>query len=366
MPMKKKKIILTVTTDLTYDQRMQRISSALAERYEVLLVGRKKSNSLPLTATSYQQKRLRCWWQKGKLFYVEYNIRLFFYLIFQPCDAICGIDLDTILPAFWVAKLRRKIWIYDSHEYFTEMEEIVIRPRIQKIWLRIEKMILPHTKHAYTVCESIAAIYQKLYGVSFATIRNVAQKKVPNCMPYQQAPLYFIYAGAVNEGRGLEEIIRAFQQINAQLWICGEGDVLPQLKKLAHSLDLTEKVMFWGYVPPKELHEITLKAYAGFLLLQNKGKSYYYSLANKFFDYMHAGIPQITINFPEYRAINEKYQFAHLIDLEVKAIWEAANLLLNQKNYYEKLRQNALKAQDELNWEKEKEKLLLFYEKVLQ
>lgn len=363
--MKKKKIILTVTTDLTYDQRMQRISSALAEKYEVLLVGRKKVNSLPLSVATYQQKRLNCWWQKGKLFYVEYNIRLFFYLLFQPCDAICGIDLDTILPAFGVAKLRRKIWIYDSHEYFTEMEEIVTRPSIQKIWQGIEKFVLPQTKYAYTVCESIADIYKKLYGVPFATVRNVAQKKALNSLPHQQEPLYFIYAGAVNEGRGLEEMIIAFQYIKAELWICGEGDVLPQLKILVNSLNLNEKVKFLGYVLPQKLHELTLKAYAGFLLLQNKGKSYYYSLANKFFDYMHAGIPQITINFPEYRTINEKYQFAHLIDLDVEAIVEAANLLLNQKDYYEQLRQNALKAQNELNWEKEKEKLLLFYEKVM-
>ncbi|HJS53916.1 MAG TPA: hypothetical protein VJ765_05210, partial [Chitinophagaceae bacterium] len=94
-----KKIIFTVTNELTYDQRMQRICSTLAGAgYDVLLVGRKLKTSPPLSNKHYGQRRLNCCFKKGKLFYTEFNIRLFFFLLFKKMDCICAIDLDTILP----------------------------------------------------------------------------------------------------------------------------------------------------------------------------------------------------------------------------------------------------------------------------
>ena len=75
-------IYFTVTNDLTYDQRMNRICTSLAAHgYNVVLVGRRRKQSQPLRKEKYQQKRLRCWFQKGKVFYAEYNFRLFFYLL---------------------------------------------------------------------------------------------------------------------------------------------------------------------------------------------------------------------------------------------------------------------------------------------
>ena len=77
-------IVFTVTTDLSYDQRMIKICSSLAKAgYEVTLVGRKRRSSIAIVPTTYKQKRLFCFFDKGKLFYAEYNLRLFFYLLFH-------------------------------------------------------------------------------------------------------------------------------------------------------------------------------------------------------------------------------------------------------------------------------------------
>src|ERR1700704_1922409 len=95
------RIIFTVINDLTYDQRMHRICNSLADAgYDVLLVGRKLSSSTPLKQEKFQQRRLKLHFTRGKLFYIEYNIRLFFFLLFKKFDIICGIDLDTILPCY--------------------------------------------------------------------------------------------------------------------------------------------------------------------------------------------------------------------------------------------------------------------------
>ncbi|RMG81268.1 MAG: glycosyltransferase, partial [Bacteroidetes bacterium] len=125
-----KRLLFTVTNDLTYDQRMIRICTTLSRAgYDVCLIGRRRRHSEPLRPGQYpfRQKRLFCFFEKGKLFYLEYNFRLFCLLLISRFDLVCSIDLDTILPGFLVAGLRRKIQVYDAHEYFTELPEVVHR-----------------------------------------------------------------------------------------------------------------------------------------------------------------------------------------------------------------------------------------------
>ena len=141
--MRKKTIIFTVLNGLTYDQRMMRICGSLSARYDILLVGKEDNSSKPLEKLSYRQKRLSSWFQKGKLSYIEFNLRLFFFLLFKPANAICAIDLDTILPCYLVSRLRKIPRIYDAHELFCEMKEIVTRPAIYKVWKKIEAYSVP-------------------------------------------------------------------------------------------------------------------------------------------------------------------------------------------------------------------------------
>ena len=103
------RIIFTVINDLTYDQRMHRICSTLAKNgFQVLLVGRKLKTSIAFEPEPYEQQRMHLIFTKGKLFYLEYNLRLFFFLLFKSFDIVCGIDLDTILPCYFISKIRNK------------------------------------------------------------------------------------------------------------------------------------------------------------------------------------------------------------------------------------------------------------------
>src|SRR5690606_6252057 len=117
--------------------------------------------------------RLKLFFKKGFAFYAEYNIRLFFYLLFKKFDTVCCIDLDTMLPAYYISLLRKKQRVYDAHEYFTQMKEIVQRPRVYKVWHYIERRFVPKFPTGYTVSESIAQEFKKLYGVEYAVIRNM-------------------------------------------------------------------------------------------------------------------------------------------------------------------------------------------------
>jgi glycosyltransferase involved in cell wall biosynthesis len=358
-------ILCTVTNDLTYDRRMIRICTSLVKPgYRVQLIGRVYVHSKPLSVQPFEQTRLKCWFNKGKWFYVEYNVRLFFYLLFKQYDLVCAVDLDTILPGLLVSRLKGKKIVYDAHEYFTETPEVVRRPRVQWIWEQVARFAIPQVDAAYTVGEELAAIFTKRYHKKFQVVRNVPFRQQEIAKPERNI---ILYQGALNEGRGLELVIAVMQHLeNAELWLAGEGDLSTVLRKQVADLQLTDKIIFLGYLLPNELHTVTLQAKIGLNLLENRGLSYYYSLANKAFDYIQACVPSIQMDFPEYRKINEQYAVFRLVKKwSVKVLTQIILELLTDKVVYNSLKDNCLTARTVFAWEEEEKNLLSIYKQFL-
>ena len=111
------------------------------------------------------------------MFYAEFNVRLFFFLIFSKKDILLSNDLDTLLPNYLVSIFQKKKLVYDSHELFPEIPELVHKPFVKKCWSKLESFILPKIKNNYTVCNSIASYYSKKYDTNFKTIRNLPRTK---------------------------------------------------------------------------------------------------------------------------------------------------------------------------------------------
>ncbi len=360
-----KRLTFTVTNDLNYDQRMQRICSTLASSgYDVLLIGRKLFHSKPLEKQQFKQQRLPCFFKKGKLMYLEYNFRLFIRLLFTTSDCYCAIDLDTILPNYFVSVLKRKKRVYDAHELFTEQKEIISRPAIHKLWLKIEKFAVPKFQYGYTVNDFIQLEFANRYLVKYAVVRNLPllSKTINNEKTNEP---FIIYQGAINEGRSFETLIPAMQYVNAKLVICGDGNFFDQVKKLIAKYKLEHKIELRGLVSPKELIKLTPKASVAIMLFEGTGLNQFQSLANRFFDYIMAGVPQVCVNYPQYKAINEQYEVASLINnTDEQTIASAINNLLVDDVYHKKLHDNCLKASKELNWDNEKTILINFYNKL--
>ncbi len=358
-----RRIILTVTNDLTYDQRMQKIASSLAEAgYDILLVGRQLKNSSELRDEKYDQCRLICFFDKGFLFYFEFNIRLFFFLLFQKTTIICAIDLDTIIPVYICSVLKKQERVYDAHEIFTEQKVILSRPWVHRIWLAIEKFAVPRFTKGYTVNQSIVKELQSRYGVTYALVRNLPML-LKEEMPAPKTEKWFLYQGAVNEGRCFETLIPAMKQVNARLIIVGKGNFYEQTKALVQKHQLEDKVLLKGYMSPDALKSYTPLAYCGITLFESAGMNQYYSLANRFFDYMMAGIPQICVNYPEYAAIVQRNPFAYLIDdTNPETIATAMNNLLEDTVLYQGLSNNCLSARTYWNWDLDRKTLVNFYD----
>ena len=155
-----KRITVLVSNDLEFDQRVAKVCSTLEQLgYQITLVGRMLPTSRHFER-SYPTKRFKLLFERGALFYAALNIRMFWYLLLAKTDVILANDLDTLLPAFLVSKLRGKELVYDSHEYFTEAEGLTGRGFQKKVWLSIERFVFPKLKRVYTVNESIASIYR--------------------------------------------------------------------------------------------------------------------------------------------------------------------------------------------------------------
>ncbi len=348
---------------------MQRIAASLVGGgYHITLVGRTLPHSTPLDDQPFSQKRLSCWFQKGMLFYAEYNIRLFFYLLFAQYDAVCSVDFDTLPGGCSATLLRGKKRVFDAHEYFTEVPEVTHRKMVKAIWYLIGKTCLPFYKHAYTVGPALADIFTKQHGIPFGVIRNVGvlgsipvETRLPPALSGLGDRKMILYQGALNEGRGLEAMIESIKDLTGVvLVLAGEGDLSQALRAQVDSNpNLQDKVIFLGFVKPSDLKTLTQHAWVGINLLENKGLSYYYSLANKFFDYVQAEKPCVTMNFPEYTALNQVHEVAILLpDLHPLKIKEAITRLQDNKTLYLRLKYQCAQAKLEWNWEWERGRLL--------
>jgi glycosyltransferase involved in cell wall biosynthesis len=371
-----KRAICTVSNDLTYDQRMQRICSTLAENgWDVLLVGRRLNESKPLDNQRFRQKRLPCFFRKGFLFYAEWNLRLFLFLLFQKFDVLGTVDLDTMPGGCLAALLRGKRRVFDAHELFTEVPEVTDRPFVKGFWKIVGWAFVRFYHQAYTVGPGLAEILGKEHGRPFAVVRNVPVRSTPHNNRAMQSTRYILYQGALNEGRGIKQAIEAMSLLESltphpsslpELWLAGEGDLSEKLRELAAVSPAAGRIRFLGFVKPADLKQLTAGAWLGLNLLENKGLSYYYSLANKFFDYTQAEVPGLTMAFPEYIALCAEHRVAVLLDeLSAEKIAQAVRHLLDDPNAHAHLQIACRTAREVWNWENEQQILLNIWESVL-
>lgn len=364
-----KKILISVTNDIAYDQRMQKTATTLVSAgFEVMIIGRMKKTSSDFMPDLFSIHRFNLLFSKGKFFYLEYNLRLFFYLLFHRFDILCAVDLDSILPNVLVGKLKGKPIIYDAHEYFTEVPELVDRKLEKSIWKWVERFSIPQCTKIYTVSNGIADLFKKEYDKPCEVIYNFP--KITQLRPQKtnsnSTTKILIYQGDLNEGRGLDIAIKSLNLLpNLNLWIVGDGYDRANLVALSKFENVVERVKFHGYISPIDLPNLTAQADFGLNLLENKGLNHYYSLANKHFDYIQAGIPPISMNFPEYKYFNDQYPCAILIDeLTVEAFVYQLTKVLEDENTYLDLRKNCDIAAPNLNWEAQEIKLSSIYHNV--
>lgn len=366
----KKRIVIAVISDLVTDQRVHKVSLSLQQSgYDVVLIGAKRRKSRELTQREYPAKRITMLFQKGPLFYAEWNIRLFFRLAFMRADAITANDLDTLPASFIASKIKQCRIVYDTHEYFTEMEELQGRKTVQKTWRWIERRFFKRLKHIYTVNQSIADVYEKLYAKKLVVVRNLPlrQNVVAAAPVFPEKKILLCQGAGLHGNRGLEELLLSLNYLPEEFTVtfAGSGLAIDQLKRLSEDQHLEHRVVFTGLLPMQELAEVTRTAFLGFSLDKPNSLNQLYSLPNKLFDYLAAGKPVIVSDLPEVKKIVVDYKAGSVVsEITPAAIAEAVMQLAKNKEQYLFFSANAVTAAKELCWENERVKLIKLYTDV--
>ncbi len=306
-----KQVYISVINDLATDQRVGRVAKLLVDKgFEVTCIGRRFKNSPDLRSKPYKIRRYRMLFSRGPFFYACFNLRLLLSLLFAKRPALfISNDLDTLLANYLGSRIRKVPLIYDSHELFTQVPELIQRKRVQKVWKGIERWLVPKLSYALTVNYSIATIYRRLYGTQFRVVRNVPEKidYIPRNATVEKRQM-IIYQGALNVGRGLELMIDAMEYLENILFVVvGTGDIEKDLRERVAQKQLGDRIEFTGRVLPEELLTLTCQADLGISLEEDRGLSYRYSLSNKLFDYIQCRVPVLCSALPEMSRIVDTY-----------------------------------------------------------
>lgn len=362
------KIYLAANNDLVTDKRVHRTAVTLMESgMQLIIVGRKHYSGPVIEERPYKVLRIRVFFRKSFLMYACFNVRLFCFLLFRKMQILVSTDLDTLPACYLASRLKGVSLVFDSHEFFSELPELIGRRFVRGVWRGLEKRLLPRVKYSYTVCDSIAAEYRKRYGVDMAVVRNLpishdSAARRPDLLDRDPQRI-IIYQGALNMGRGLEGMIRAMEHLgNFEFRIFGTGPMEKKLRSLVQDLNLEDRVSIMGRIPFSELSAHTRQASLGISMEEDLGLNYYYSLPNKLFDYIHAQVPVLVSNLPEMKAVVEKYGVGEVvISKEPEALAKQIRRMMTDHELRILWKKNLRKAAGELCWEKEAGRLREVY-----
>lgn len=369
------RVVSSIINDFSTDQRVIKQTGILNDLgCDVTVVCRKRS-PVRTGVINCRCIRFRFLVNKGPLFYFSYNLRLLLFLLFHRFDLYISNDLDTLLPCYIVSRLRRKRLVYDSHEYFTGQYGLAENRFAFNTWKWIERKILPNLSFVITVSDSIAELYNKEYGINPFVIRNAAFKS-SDIIPVDRKEfgvssdklLVVLQGTGINVGRGASELLEALKIISGvHLLIIGSGDTMKEIKSKATDSSLSGKVTFIPGLPWSEMMAYTKACDAGLSLDKDTCLNQKYSLPNKLFDYLSAGIPVIVSPLPEISKIVNEFDCGIITDdVTPDSISAALVKLRDDKELYQRLKEGAQNASIILNWENESRKEDHFFRDVME
>ena len=382
------RVVMAVNSNFFNDARVQKEALALLRSgYEVTVFaltmpGPREQNHLGIRLVNpttgklarfpYRLSYLKAYWQTLRA------------LLKEHAEVWHGHDLEMLPFVYTAAWLRGGKLVYDSHELWSGYDWPgrggglgAVRRLVWRFWLGPEKRLARRCHLVITVNRSCAGeIAKQLEIETPLVLRNCADPAWGNGIGYgglreklgltAGEPLV-VYAGLLQEGRGLENLIRAWGGLpaGAHLAFIGLGPAEYSLKKMVNQAGYNN-VHFIAPVRARELPEYISGASLGVVLIEGNDLSKYYSLPNKLFEYLAAGVPVLASGLPEIRRLVEEYRVGAFADprdpADIRSVLDG--LLSGRAGSLEQLRQNALRASRYLTWQREVGLLIDEYAKL--
>ena len=289
--------------------------------------------------------------------YLEIYGRMFFRSsLFSP-QLIHANDWHVLPLAVVIKKLNGTKILYDAHEL--ESEANGVSREMSRLIRIIERRCWKHVDTFVTVSPSIASWYEREYGFKH-TILVLNSPEIDNSGQIKWQKNYFrekfgidadstifLYMGALEHGRGIEILLNIFGEIDkkASLVFMGDGS----LKKMILSSSMIGKNVFLhDPVAHDQITNVASSADIGLCLIENVSLSDYFCLPNKFFDYIFSNLPLVASNFPDMKAMIERYSLGYYVENSEKEIRNIVFFLLEKDR---KMLPKNTQAYHELGWE---------------
>ena len=293
-----------------------------------------------------------------------------------PADVYHAHDLNTLPLAARAARAADALLVYDSHEIYLERWQVTAAER--RIWGPVERRLIGRADRMITVSERFADEFVRRYGIERPLVL-LNCPDLPGSLPAgaaerlrQRAELggsdepIVLYQGMIQPERGLEDLVEAAKSLDRGVVVMmGWGVSTSRLRQSIDAAGLGDRVRLVDPVPLGELFSYTSGATIGVAPTEWKGMSQAYTVQNKIFEYMGAGLPIVTTRLPGTERIIEDHDVGLLCDPgDPPALAAAINRLLADRELYERLRANAIAASKLFNWQRERTKLLDLYEQL--
>lgn len=367
------RICMVAFTDLHFDYRIYREATALHHAGHEVAIVASSFNPAPLEGWDDFEIHLIPI-DRGRSLRRLYPLfwrRAYPLLLDTRPDAYHAHDLDALWPAVRAARRLRRPLVYDSHEFWIEQSSLVNRPLMRSFWSLLERHLIKRVDRVITVSQSIAESLTTRYGLGGVVIlRNfpLFREKVQSDLIRETLDLpanrpIVLYQGGFLTENGLREQIEAAAGFgDAALVLIGDGPSEKALKEQVRAGGLQDRVFFIARVPFHQLHDYSCSADLGLCLIKGAGKSFYYSLPNKLFEYMMAGLPVVASNFPEMQRVVSKTDTGVTIDpTDIDAIRQQVTELLSDDKRRAACSQACLDAAQHYNWEREAGQLTDLY-----
>ncbi|MBP7076001.1 MAG: glycosyltransferase family 4 protein [Bacteroidales bacterium] len=299
----------------------------------------------------------------------------------EKYDYVWAHDLPVLRPALKLKKIIGSKVVYDCHELYIETLNQFFPENsrgIKKLLLDLslkfmvkfgsiaERRMIKRVDTCVTVGNKVKDYIERTLPITGVLViynwpyLQTTNEKVDlrKLLALNQNDKILLYQGVMNQGRGLIEMIQAQKHTNSNIKfvLMGDGPMKSELQKLVIDLNLQDKIIFIDRVNPTVLLQYTRGADAGIVLQDvNKNMSKKLGIANKFFEYMHAGIPFVATDAPENRIVFDKFELCTLVDPkhDINEIADAINDLF--ENNLEIYKRNAFEASKVYNWDKQED-----------
>ena len=131
----------------------------------------------------------------------------------------------------------------------------VYAPLLEAFYKRVSRIVMPTPNHI-SVSPFVSRFKEKCRVVPFGI--RLSKLDLTEAISRRADQLRsdgpaILYLGRLVYYKGIEYLIRAMSQVNAQLWIIGTGPLEPELQRLTVQLNLQGKVRFLGNVSEEEV-----------------------------------------------------------------------------------------------------------------